>query len=99
MYQPTLARFMSRDLMPANGVTVLSPVPDMRKYWHQHADIAGYTYVANNPINLTDSSDYTPPDESSSPPQYQGSCVIELICWPAFYDWVWKDHCEYRIAS
>ena len=46
MYQPTLARFMSRDLMPANGVTVLSPVPDMRKYWHQHADIAGYTYVA-----------------------------------------------------
>jgi len=48
MYQPKLARFMSRDPLPANGVELLSPIPRMREHI--------YVYVKNNPINLYDSS-------------------------------------------
>lgn len=54
MYQPKLARFMSRDPMPANGITVLSPVPDMRKYWNPASE--PYVYVGNNPANFVDPS-------------------------------------------
>ena len=38
--------------MPANGVTVLSPVPDMRKYWKPATE--PYVYSQNNPTNLFD---------------------------------------------
>ncbi len=57
MYQPKLGRFMSRDPMPENGITVLSPVPDMRKYYKQDEEREHeYVYAQNNPINRIDSS-------------------------------------------
>lgn len=53
MYQPTLARFMSRDRRPVNGVDILYPMPNMR--FARRAP-QGYVYVSNNPINLADPS-------------------------------------------
>lgn len=40
--------------MPENGVTVLSPVPDMSKYWKPATE--PYGYGQNNPINWNDPS-------------------------------------------
>lgn len=43
--------------MPENGITVLSPVPDMRKYYKQDEEREHeYVYAQNNPINRIDSS-------------------------------------------
>ncbi len=58
MYQPKLGQFMSRDPMPENGVTVLSPVPDMRKHNQQQIKRRehAYVYSRNNPINRSDPS-------------------------------------------
>jgi len=56
MYQPKLARFMSRDPLPDSGVTVLSPVPDLRRRSTTEAYTQPYVYVFNNPINLADPS-------------------------------------------
>jgi hypothetical protein len=48
MYQPKLARFVSRDPSPEDGVAVLWPIPDMRP--------RGYRFVAGRPTALTDPS-------------------------------------------
>lgn len=56
MYEPTLARFMSRDPLPQNGVDIFCPVPDMRKYWYNQIREHEYVYVLNDPVNRTDPS-------------------------------------------
>jgi len=56
MYEPKLARFKSRDPLPAGGVDVLHPVPDMRGYLPTNDPGHPYVYVRNDPTNLVDPS-------------------------------------------
>lgn len=56
MYQPKLARFMSRDPLPAHGVDIFYPVPDMRKFVRSSAYDQPYVYANSSPINFSDPS-------------------------------------------
>lgn len=56
MYQQELGRFMSRDPLSQDGVTVLHPVPDMRGFQSVGNYEHPYAYVRNNPMNAVDPS-------------------------------------------
>jgi hypothetical protein len=69
MYQPTLARFLSRDPLPENGTQILYPFPDTKPSktlapipslastnTPSHSDLNLYRYVWNNPVVLFDPS-------------------------------------------
>jgi RHS repeat-associated protein len=56
MYEPTLARFTSRDPFTARNADLLYGVPDMRGFWNTQMQSHPYLYVGNDPANLTDPS-------------------------------------------
>jgi RHS repeat-associated protein len=57
MYEPKLARFLSRDPLPENGVELLYPFPDMTLATQYANPIEQtYVYARNNPIGFTDPS-------------------------------------------
>jgi len=55
MYQPKLARFMTRDPLTMHGVDIFSPVPDMRVFYPESQEHP-YVYAGNNPISYVDPS-------------------------------------------
>ncbi len=67
MYQQELGRFMSRDPLSPDGVSVLYPVPDMREFSHQRSYENPYAYVRNSPMNAVDPSGNIPMPAQTKP--------------------------------
>jgi hypothetical protein len=65
MYQPTLARFLSRDPLPENGTQILYPLPGASQSVSNL-----YVYAENAPSDLTDPSGRAPRPE----------CRVQLAC-------------------
>jgi RHS repeat-associated protein len=55
MYQPVVARFMSRDPLPADGSMLLHPMPNMVPAFSSDAH-STYAYVSNSPLRYIDPS-------------------------------------------
>ena len=64
--------------LPENGVTVLSPVPDMRKYWNPVTE--PYVYVQNNPVNLADPSGLGPCDPAKTRKDLPPGTLGAVMC-------------------
>lgn len=107
MYMPKVARFTSRDPFPTNGVTVLSPMPDMQRFIgaRNTARLQPYVYVANSPVNHVDPSGlgpgvgaprlllnlYRPGPQATSTLPCSGTGNVDVCCR--------GDECDFIIAT
>ena len=74
MYEPKLARFMSRDPLPENGPDIFYPVPDMRRYYKAYSE--PYVHSQNDPINRIDPSELqAAPPAPPAPPLGTWRCA------------------------
>jgi RHS repeat-associated protein len=89
MYQPTLARFMSRDPVANRDADVLFTVPNMRtnvreQSYHAYA----YAYADNDPVNNVDPTglDVAIPEIVAVPGQ---ECKMSIVCTYLLHCGIW----------